>query len=47
MGLNRHPGGIFKEEGLNSAKTMVSILHKELEYKEEKLKYERLEAKHQ
>ena len=32
-------GGLFNVE-----KTMVSVLHKELEYKVEKLKYKRLEA---
>ena len=36
-GLNRD-GGLF-----NLAKTMVVILHKELEYKMEKLKYKKLE----
>ena len=28
----------------NVANTMVSVLHKELEYKEEKLKYRKLEV---
>ena len=32
-------GGLF-----NLAKTMVSVLHKELEYKVEKLKYKKLEV---
>ena len=32
-------GGLFNVE-----KTMVSLLHKELEYKVEKLKYKRLEV---
>ena len=33
-GVNRDGGGL-----LNLARTMVSVLHKELEYKVEKLKY--------
>ena len=35
-GLNRDGGGLF-----NLAKTMVSLLHKELEYKVEKHKYKK------
>ena len=35
-GLNRD-GGLFKSE-----KTVVSVLHKELEYKVEKLKYKKV-----
>ena len=36
-------GGIFKREGLfNLEKTTVSVLHKELEYKVEKLKYKKV-----
>ena len=38
-------GGYLRDGGLfNVEKTMVSVLHKELEYKVEKLKYKRLEA---
>ena len=38
-------GGLFERRGLfNLAKTMVSVLHKELEYKVEQLKYKRLEV---
>ena len=38
-GLNRDRGLIWEEGGLfNLEKTMVSVLHKELEYKVEKLK---------
>ena len=37
-------GGLIETGGLtNLAKTMVSVLHKELEYKVEKLKYKKLE----
>ena len=35
-------GGLFEREGLfNLETTMVSVLHKELEYKVETLKYEK------
>ena len=37
-------GGLNRAEGLNFTKTMVSVLHKELEYKLEKLKYKKLEV---
>ena len=38
-------GGYLRDGGLfNVEKTMVSLLHKELEYKVEKLKYKRLEV---
>ena len=38
-------GGYLRDGGLfNVEKTMVSVLHKELEYKVEKLKYKRLEV---
>jgi len=38
-------GGLMETGGLcNLAKTMVSVLHKELEYKVEKLKYNELEV---
>ena len=38
-------GGYLRDGGLFIVeKTMVSVLHKELEYKVEKLKYKRLEA---
>ena len=40
-GLNRY-GGLFSEGGLfNLDTTMVSVLHKKLEYKVEKLKYKK------
>ena len=32
-------GGLFERGGLNLAKTMASVLYKELQYKVEKLKY--------
>ena len=36
-------GGIFKRQDLfNLEKTTVSVLHKELEYKVEKLKYKKV-----
>ena len=36
-------GGLFERESLfNLEKTMVSYLHKELEYKAEKLKYKKV-----
>ena len=41
------PGGLFERVGgglFNSAKFLVSVLHKELEYKVEKLKYKKLEV---
>ena len=39
-GLNRDVGLIWEAGGLfNLEKTMVSVLHRELEYGEEKLKY--------
>ena len=39
-GLNRDEGSFEKEGGLiNLEKMTVSVLHKELEYKVEKLKY--------
>ena len=38
-------GGYLRDGGLfNVEKTMVSVLHKELEYKVEKLKHKRLEV---
>ena len=38
-------GGLFERECLfNLEKTVVSVLHKELEYKVEKLKYKKLEV---
>ena len=38
-------GGLIETGGLtNLAKTMVSVLHKELEYKVEKLKNKKLEV---
>ena len=38
-------GGLIETGGLtNLAKTMVSVLHKELEFKVEKLKYKKLEV---
>ena len=38
-------GGYLRDGGLfNVEETMVSLLHKELEYKVEKLKYKRLEV---
>ena len=44
MVLNRD-GGLIWEGGIfNLAQTMVSFLHKELEYKVEKLKYKKLEV---
>ena len=44
-GFNRGGGGgLFKRGSLfHLAKTTVSVLHKELEYKVEKLKYKKLE----
>ena len=42
----RGGGEVLMENGglFNLAKTMVSVLHKELEYKVEKLKYKKLEV---
>ena len=42
-GLNRD-GGLFEKEGglINLEKMTVSVLHKELEYKVEKLKYKKV-----
>ena len=38
-------GGLIKTRGLfNLAKTMISVLHKELQYKVEMLKYKKLEV---
>ena len=39
-------GGLFERGGslFNLAKTMVSVLHKELEYIVEKLKYKKLQV---
>ena len=38
-------GGLIETGGLlNLARTMVSVLHKELEYRVEKLKYQMLEV---
>ena len=38
-------GGLIKTGGLfNLAKTMISVLHKELQYKVEMLKYKKLEV---
>ena len=43
-GLNRG-GGLFEMEGLfNLTKTMVSVLHKELEYRVNKLKCKKLDV---
>ena len=40
-------GGLIETGGLtNLAKTMVSVLHKELEFKVERLKYKKLEVMH-
>ena len=39
-GLNRDGGGLFERGGLfDLERTMVSVLHKEVEYGVEKLKY--------
>ena len=38
-GAKERPGGLF-----NLAKKMISVLHKELEWKVEKLKYKKLEV---
>ena len=46
-GLNGDRGGLFERGGFfNLARTMVSVLHKELECKVEKLKYKKLEVIH-
>ena len=38
-------GGLFEREcSFNLEKTVVSVLHKELEYKVEKLKYKKLDV---
>ena len=38
-------GGLFERGGLFNLETkMVSVLHKELEYKEEKLKYKKFQV---
>ena len=38
-------GGLFERgAGLNLAKTMASVLYKELQYEVEKLKYKKLEV---
>ena len=44
--LQTHLRGSFTETGdlFNLAKKMVSVLHKELKYKVEKLKYKKLEV---
>ena len=44
-GLNRD-GGLIRDRGVlfNLAKIVVSVLHKELEHKVEKLKYKKLEV---
>ena len=45
-GLNRDRGDYLKGGSVfNLAKTMVSVLHKELEYKVETFKYKKLEVK--
>ena len=39
---NRDGGGLFERGGLfNLERTMVSVLHKEVEYGEERLKYKK------
>ena len=43
-GLKRDGGRIWDWALFNLAKTIVSVLHKELEYKAEKLKYKNLEV---
>ena len=46
-GLNGDRGGLFERGGFfHLARTMVSVLHKELECKVEKLKYKKLEVIH-
>ena len=45
MVLNRDEGLIWEGGIFNLAQTMVSFLHKELEYKVEKLKYKKLEVR--
>ena len=46
VGLNRDGGGGLFEGGrlFNLAKSKILVLHKELEYKVEKLKYKKLEV---
>ena len=42
-GLNRDVRGVFERRGLfHLERTMVSVLHKELEYKVEKIKYNKV-----
>ena len=42
-GLNRDVRGLFERRGLfHLERTMVSVLHKELEYKVEKVKYNKV-----
>ena len=42
-GLNRHGRGVFERRGLfHLEETMVSVLHKELEFKVEKVKYNKV-----
>ena len=44
-GVVKETGDLFERRGLfNLAKTMLSVLHKEPEYKVEKLKYKKLEV---
>ena len=43
-GLKRDRGRIWEWALFNLAKAIVSVLHKELEYKAEKLKYKNLEV---
>ena len=46
-GFNGDRGGLFERGGFfNLARTMVSVLHKELECKVEKLNYKKLEVIH-
>ena len=46
-GLNGDRGGLFERGGFfHLARTMVSVLHKELECKVEKLNYKKLEVTH-
>ena len=43
MGLNRDGPGLFERGVIYLETKMVSVLHKELEYKVEKLKFKKLE----
>ena len=43
MGLNRDEPGLFERGVIYLETKMVSVLHKELEYKVEKLKFKKLE----